>query len=100
VYHHLEHPAETLQSIHRALRPGGRLAIVDFDRVPGKSSEFVMKHIRDGKAVFLREIQAAGFRLDESPDAPTLRENFFAQFTKDAAAPVNPSPQQPDSGGR
>jgi ubiquinone/menaquinone biosynthesis C-methylase UbiE len=84
-YHHLEHPGRVLASIRRALRPGGRLVVVDFDRRPGVSSEFVLKHIRAGKDVFLREIAAAGFEPVEADDPPKLKENFFAMFRKKAA---------------
>ncbi len=30
VYHHITHPAEINRSIHRALVPGGRVAVIDF----------------------------------------------------------------------
>jgi SAM-dependent methyltransferase len=30
VYHHITHPQELNASLHRALRPGGRLAVIDF----------------------------------------------------------------------
>ena len=61
VYHHLEQHEKILASIHRALRVHGVLVLVEFDRVEGSSSEFVLKHIRAGQAVFRREIEAAGF---------------------------------------
>src|SRR5262249_49926881 len=49
VYHHLEKPDRVLTSINRALRPGGLLVVIDFDRVEGRSSDFVLKHVRAGK---------------------------------------------------
>ncbi len=59
-YHHFEHPAKMLASIHRALRPGGRLVIIDFD-LRKDSDKFVKKRARAAKEVYFREIAAAGF---------------------------------------
>jgi ubiquinone/menaquinone biosynthesis C-methylase UbiE len=81
-YHHLEKSEQTLASIHRALRFGGRLVVVEFDRRAGVSSDFVLKHVRADKAQFLAEITAAGFELIKSPDPPRLKENFFAEFRR------------------
>lgn len=82
VYHHLEKPEKTLASIRRALRPGGRLVVIEFDRVEGRSSSFVLKHVRASKAVFRREIEGAGFAVIPTPQPPPLRENFFLRFEK------------------
>jgi ubiquinone/menaquinone biosynthesis C-methylase UbiE len=82
VYHHLEQHERTLTSIHRALRSGGRLIIIEFDRREGVSSDFIMKHVRAGKAQFLAEIAAAGFEPLETPDPPRFKENFFAAFRR------------------
>jgi ubiquinone/menaquinone biosynthesis C-methylase UbiE len=95
VYHHLEKPDKTLESIHRALKPDGRLVVVDFDKVPGKSQEFVLKHVRAGKSVFAAEIQAAGFVPDPPAQVPALKENFFLRFRK---APGTGKPAGPDGG--
>lgn len=77
-YHHFERPAAMLVSIHRALRPGGRLVVIDFERSAGRSSAWVLGHVRADKAQVKREIEAAGFRLIE--DRPLLEENFFLVF--------------------
>ncbi len=82
VYHHLENPNLTLASIRNALKPGGRLVIVEFDRREGKSKEFVIKHVRASKDVFLKEIQLAGFAPIELKNAPELQENFLAGFRR------------------
>ncbi len=82
VYHHLEHPQKTLATIHRALHKGGRLVIVEFDRVEGRSSGFVLKHIRAGQDVFRKEIESAGFVVIPTPNPPKLKENFFLRFEK------------------
>lgn len=82
VYHHLENHEKVLGSIHRALRPGGRLVIVEFDRREGVSSDFVKKHVRAGKATFLKEIESAGFEPIAIEDPPKLKENFIAAFRK------------------
>lgn len=82
VYHHLEKPEKTLASIRKALRPRGRLVVIEFDRVEGRSSSFVIKHVRAGQAVFRKEIEDAGFSVVPTPDPPKLKENFFLRFEK------------------
>lgn len=86
VYHHLETPARNLSSIRRALRENGRLVVIDFDRVEGKSTEFVLKHVRANKDVFRHEIEAAGFRLLPMANLPPLAETFFLRFEKATSA--------------
>ena len=90
VYHHLESPDKTIESIRQALRPGGRLVVIDFDRVEGKSSAFVLKHVRASQAVFRKEIEDAGFIAIPTPNPPRLKENFFLRFEKPAASRTKP----------
>jgi ubiquinone/menaquinone biosynthesis C-methylase UbiE len=78
-YHHFEHPEKMLQSINRAMRPGGRLIIIDFD-LKNKNSEFIKQRARAPKEVYYKEITAAGFELVETKDAPEIKDNFFAVF--------------------
>ncbi len=81
-YHHFEFPKSTMASIHRALRPGGRLIVIDFERIPGESREWLLGHIRAGKDVFRKEIESAGFELVEEVDLAGLKENYFLKFLK------------------
>jgi len=90
-YHHLEYPAKTLASLHRALRPLGMIVVVEFDRREGTSSAFVLEHVRADKKTILAEIEDAGFERVESGMKPELKENFFARFRK-KPLPL-PSPQ-------
>ncbi len=70
-YHHFEHPKKMMASIHRALRPGGRLVIIDFD-LRKDSSEFIKQRARAAKEVYYREITTAGFELIETKDSPAI----------------------------
>ena len=79
-YHHFENPQAMLRSLHRALRSGGALVVIDFQRIHGHSSAWVMGHVRAGKEPAIREIEAEGFKLAE--DSPLLRENFFLRFQR------------------
>jgi ubiquinone/menaquinone biosynthesis C-methylase UbiE len=79
-YHHFEFPFKTLASIHEALRPGGQLIVIDFHRIEGKSSEWVMGHVRAGQDVFTREITQSGFKL--LGEEKLLKENYFLRFEK------------------
>ena len=82
VYHHFEDHEKMLASIRQALRPGGTLILIEFDRVKGKSSDFVLKHVRAGQDEFIKEIEGAGFKRDDRGPRPELKENFFARFHK------------------
>jgi FkbM family methyltransferase len=79
-YHHFEFPNRTMASIHRALRPGGQVVLIDFHRVEGKSSEWVLGHVRAGQDVFVKEIESAGFKA--VGEEKFLKENYFVRFEK------------------
>lgn len=81
-YHHLEAVEPMLASIHRSLARDGRLVVVDFERIPGQSREWVLDHMRAGKDEFRREIEAAGFAFVEEVEIPGFEENFFLEFKK------------------
>ncbi len=80
-YHHFEHPEKMLASIHRALRPGGRLIIIDFD-LRKQSGDFVKQRARAAKEVYFREITAAGFKQIDVKNAPAIKDNFYAEFRR------------------
>jgi ubiquinone/menaquinone biosynthesis C-methylase UbiE len=80
-YHHFEYPQNMLASIHRALGPGGELFMVEFKRIPGESSDWILNHVRAGQEVFTREIEEAGFAQVEEFDF--LNENYIVRFRKE-----------------
>ncbi len=77
-YHHFDYPAAMMQSIRAALKPGGSVVVIDFRRIPGLSSPWVMGHVRADEAAVIGEIEASGFRLVEDRDF--LRTNYFLRF--------------------
>jgi predicted methyltransferase len=81
-YHHFDQPAETLASLFDALRPGGSLVIVDFERIPGKTSDWILKHVRAGKDEVIREVEAAGFRFERQVAVEGLRDNYMLRFAR------------------
>jgi uncharacterized protein (TIGR01244 family) len=81
-YHHFEYPRSTLASIRRALRPGGSLVLIDFERIPGASRAWIIDHVRAGKDEFRGEVEAAGFALVEEVTIAGFEENYFLRFQK------------------
>ena len=79
-YHHFEYPQAMLASLHAALKPGGRLIIIDYEKLPGVSSPWVLGHVRADRATVIAEITAAGFVLERTHDF--LRENYFLEFRR------------------
>lgn len=82
-YHHFEYPHKTMASVHRALRPGGQVILIDFHRIPGKSRPWILEHVRAGQEVFVREILQSGFRQIQGNEADQLlMENYLLRFEK------------------
>lgn len=87
VYHHVEFPKSFMRSVASALRPDGRLVVVDFERIPGKTSPRMLKHVRANKETVVAEIEGAGFVLEE--EVELLRDNYVLRFklAESAGAP-------------
>lgn len=79
-YHHFEYPQTMLASIRRALRPAGKLVIIDFRKQADVSSAWVMQHVRPDKKTVITEIEQAGFEFQSESDL--LQANYFLWFTK------------------
>jgi ubiquinone/menaquinone biosynthesis C-methylase UbiE len=84
-YHHFEFPERTMLSLLRALKPGGRVVVIDFHRIPGKSTDWVLGHVRAGQEVVEKEIASFGFeKVEEVKDL--LKENYLVQFQADSCS--------------
>lgn len=89
-YHHFEFPREMLADIKQALRPNGRLILVDFKRVEGISKEYVLKMVRAGQGTFTDEFQNAGFEL-VSRHEDMFEEQYLLKFRHRRAQAAAPS---------
>lgn len=83
-YHHFEFPLKTMTSLHAALKPDGRVFVIDFKRIEGESTDWTMKHVRAGQEVFQAEIESCGFKK-VGDHSKLLKENYFLEFAKAAA---------------
>ena len=93
-YHHFEYPFRMMTALHQALKPQGRVVLIDFHRIPGKSSEWVLGHVRAGQEVFEKEILSCGFRKVREEKELGLKENYCVIFEK--AVPERDRPSVPD----
>ena len=86
VYHHLTKPAEFDASLVRSLKPGARLAIIDFPPRPGLPDVKGVPSNRGGhgipQKVVIEELTAAGMKVEKVvEDWP--EESYCAVFVKD-----------------
>jgi ubiquinone/menaquinone biosynthesis C-methylase UbiE len=80
-YHHFEFPFSTMKSLAKAIKPGGVVVVIDFRRIEGVSSAWVLSHVRAGQEVVETEIARSGLvKIAEHKDL--LKENYFVMFRK------------------
>lgn len=79
-YHHLEYPYKVLDSIHKALRAGGRLIIIDFMKKEGVSPKWVLDHVRADKKAVIEEVTKAGFKYVDELDL--MKQQHMVRFEK------------------
>lgn len=84
-YHHFEYPKTMTRDLARALGPGGKMFVLDFERIPGTSSPFILRHVRAAKQAVIAEIEASGFDFEEEIELPGLEENYLLRFRKSAS---------------
>lgn len=77
-YHHFEFPAEMLAEIKRAMRPGGELLLIEYERIPGVTPQGRVAMLRAGKDVFRGEFVEAGFEFVEEVDLGELDSSSYA----------------------
>lgn len=77
VYHHFEYPLTMNASIRRALKPGGRLYVLEMEKSGSQTA-----HVRAPKPDVIAEIEKSGFKLVEQVPVPGLKDNYLLQFRK------------------
>jgi predicted methyltransferase len=82
-YHHFEYPTATVGSLVKAMKKGGTVMVIDFERIPGKSREWTLNHVRAGKEVFHKEIEEAGLVFVEELKIEGFKENYILRFRKE-----------------
>jgi predicted methyltransferase len=79
-YHHFDHPREMLASMRSALRPDGRLIVIDFEKAGNWKD-----HVRTDKKTATAEVESAGFALVDERD--TIPEHYLLRFRKRSLRP-------------
>jgi ubiquinone/menaquinone biosynthesis C-methylase UbiE len=77
VYHHFDYPEKMLAAIHRSLKPGGKLAVVEYyKRQEAMPEGRALTHIRLDMPDLIKEIEANHFHLiaeqEHVPDSQYL----------------------------
>ena len=69
VYHHFDYPEKMLAAIHKALKPDGKLVIVEYYKSPeAMPNGRAMSHIRLNRPDVIKEIESNHFRLVTEQD--------------------------------
>lgn len=74
-YHHFEYPKVMLDNLRAALKPEGRIAIVDFFKKGD-----MQDHVRLDRDGVLKEVESFGWKMDGSPEA--LSNQYILVFKR------------------
>jgi SAM-dependent methyltransferase len=77
-YHEMDDPVPLLRNIARALKPNGRLGIVDFKKDGGGPGPPMEERVDPDRVI--RDAQSAGLRLHSRPDF--LRYQYLLIFVR------------------
>ena len=89
VYHHFAQPAAINKSLFAAMKPGGRIAVIDFPPGNGKEAETPAGRGTDGthgvfKETVAKELEAAGFVRVKAEEPGNGQEGFLVVMRKPA----------------
>lgn len=82
VYHHFEYPRTIMASMYEALKPGGEVIIVDFERIPGVTKQWTLDHVRAGKQEVSAEMRSFGFTFVEELKIRGLKETWARRYRR------------------
>ena len=80
-YHHFEFPQQDPGLDPQALQPGGQLIVIDYQRIEGKSSEWILKHVRAGKEDVIGRDRGGRLQVPRRGKVE-LKESYFLRFEK------------------
>jgi ubiquinone/menaquinone biosynthesis C-methylase UbiE len=91
VYHHFSRPAAINRSLFASLKPGGRLAVIDFPPGNGREGETAADRAKDGthgvfKETVAAELKRAGFEQVSAEEPGDRQEGFLVVMRKPAAS--------------
>jgi ubiquinone/menaquinone biosynthesis C-methylase UbiE len=81
-YHHFVFYEDMLSSMHKALKPGGVLIIVEFDIERDGTPEQRKDHVGGTKGEFTAQIKDNGFAFVADLTLDDMRETFIRRFRK------------------
>lgn len=88
-YHHIGERVRYFRELKRALRPGGRIAIIELDKVPWIHSVFIGSHSTNPETI-RQEMRMAGYRLQETHSF--LEYQSFQVFSAPESKDANNNP--------
>jgi ubiquinone/menaquinone biosynthesis C-methylase UbiE len=81
-YHHFIHYQDMLASMHKALKPGGQLIVVDYDIEAEGLGDYLVDHVGKTKSEFRRQIEAGGFEFAQDMTLKEMKTNFIYRFVR------------------
>ena len=82
-WHHFDDPGAMAADLARIVKPGGRLVVVELEKLEGLVSDWQFGHVHESRSEVIRQLQAVGFSKGRILGVAGMQHNWAVELLRD-----------------